>query len=1644
MGMTHTTTIRTILFALVMAFLVAATPVHAAITVTRTSGTTFYTDTGTASPDVPKCSYVSLNVAESVTVTDAWVTIGNFTGGYLSLGGGDDGAYHVGPLTAGQTKPAFFYLCSSYTATTPSPAQVYDIRLYNGNPAAGGSLVDTTTIPSTTINNNVIQASSNSVNVIVSGPNPATIGGVIAMTIDGDTGKIGCVNPPSACTGSAGGPLSLTPAAFASWRADAYELIGSNITLSGGNSGSYDNMLYIDTVPSSSDTHYVGTFYFRAVGTTGATTSLSPVSYLASGANIKHTSLSSGAYSTAGGLQPVVSAQASVVLAKSVSNVTLPAQGGRVTYTLTATNSGLEDVSLDSFIDVLPAGATYVAGSSSFNGAGIANPGISGTTLTWSSLFTIPAGTSRSLIFQANIPATPGTYTNAATARIGSTIIDSTLQVTDNVPATATTVVLRAPAITKAFSPTAVAVNGTSVMTLTITNPNTANSLNGIAVSDTLPAAPAGLGFAVPSGAATTCSGAVLTVSGTTIGITGGTLAAGQTCTVTANVTSASANTTYTNTTGTVSSTNGGTGSSASATITFSTKPTISKSFSVPTIPRNGTAAMTFTITNNGNGALTGLTFDDLFPAGMVTASPPAVTPAAPCGGVLSAWNGATASALMPTGGDAGIRLTGGGIPTAGGTCSFTVNVTAATAGIYNNTSGGVTANETSPAGPGSNTATISVLSPPTVAKAFSPATIGKGQTSTLTITLANANATAITGAAFTDTYPASVTTAATANTSTTCSGGTVSFTGGSVSFAGGAIPPNGSCTVSIDVTSSVVNSYTNTIGAGAVTTTNAGSNSTAASATLTVNATPTITKSFSFNAATGAATMSITIVNNHTEGISGLSFTDLFPSGMTTANPPALSPAAPCGAGSSLQSWNGATAGALSGTGGDGGVRLTAGQIPAAGGSCTFTINLAVNSLGVYANQTSGVTLTAPFAGTGSVSNTATWIAPAVSKTFTPNTAGPGDIVRMEIRITNPSLTTALTGVTLNDTYPTTATLPNGSTLNGAAITNAATPNTTSTCGGTVTAAANGTGISLAGGSLLPGGVCTIAADVRATNTTPATYYNTTGRGASDQGIGITGSDALYIVTKPTITKSFLTSPVTIASGTATSVMRITIENNAGADISGVSFTDTFPTLPSQMKWVNTIANSCGGSLTDVAGAALVANSSTGIKLTGGTITAAAVTCTIDVTVSVSATGSYNNTTSGVTSLSNTSPGPNSNTATLVAYLSAPTVTKSFTNSGFQVDGSNRLTITLTNPNAADITGVTLTDTFPASLFIAAIPNLASTCSGTATAAAGTATLSLAGGTIPASGSCSLAVDVTATAVGTYTNTLGVNAITSTNANPAPAAPVSSSTSAYLPPTVTKGFAPATIGAGGSSSLVITVTNPAANPVSLTGVSINDLYTGTLANNAAGAVACSGGGSATLTGGSNGGTSVGFSGGTIVPGGSCTITQSVTATGTVANTTGAPVATGPVNPLTGTAASATLTIFQLPSLIFVKQASTATAAPGQAITYTLLTTNSGSGIATSVILSDALSPYVFWGVNSFGANVPFQMGDGPPISGLTLGTPVYSSDNGATWTYVPVSGAGGAPAGYDGYVTNWRIPMTGTMNGNGANFTLQYKVMVR
>jgi uncharacterized repeat protein (TIGR01451 family) len=148
--------------------------------------------------------------------------------------------------------------------------------------------------------------------------------------------------------------------------------------------------------------------------------------------------------------------------------------------------------------------------------------------------------------------------------------------------------------------------------------------------------------------------------------------------------------------------------------------------------------------------------------------------------------------------------------------------------------------------------------------------------------------------------------------------------------------------------------------------------------------------------------------------------------------------------------------------------------------------------------------------------------------------------------------------------------------------------------------------------------------------------------------------------------------------------------------------------------------------------------------------------------------------------------------------------------------------------------------------------------------------------------------------------------------------------------------------------------------------------------------------------------------------------------------------------PVTNTAYATMPVVVPLPNLFILKSADKAGANPGEVITYTIQVKNDGTGAATTVILTDSLGNYNALAISAYSGS-PFNFTEGSPASGLTLGTPTYSSDGGANYTYTPlVSGAGGAPAGYDGVVTHWKIIMNNTMNGSGGNFTLNYKAIVK
>ena len=83
-------------------------------------------------------------------------------------------------------------------------------------------------------------------------------------------------------------PLAFTAASYQNWTANAYELIGSSNSLSGGNSGTFYDQLYFASLPGSASTTYQAVYTFRVTAFTFTSTTITPATFIASGAQIKH------------------------------------------------------------------------------------------------------------------------------------------------------------------------------------------------------------------------------------------------------------------------------------------------------------------------------------------------------------------------------------------------------------------------------------------------------------------------------------------------------------------------------------------------------------------------------------------------------------------------------------------------------------------------------------------------------------------------------------------------------------------------------------------------------------------------------------------------------------------------------------------------------------------------------------------------------------------------------------------------------------------------------------------------------------------------------------------------------------------------------------------------------------------------------------------------------------------------------------------------------------------------------------------------------------------------------------------------------------------------------------------------------------
>ncbi|MGB9149166.1 MAG: DUF11 domain-containing protein, partial [Burkholderiales bacterium] len=580
---------------------------------------------------------------------------------------------------------------------------------------------------------------------------------------------------------------------------------------------------------------------------------------------------------------PVLTNIARLAISKAVAPAGSVNIGQVLTYTINVTNDGTANSAGSTLVDAIPAGTTYVAGSTTLNGTAVpdvagampfSTPGAINSAGQPAGQINVGATAAVSFRVQVNLGPGGNTITNTATADVDGAGAAPGVSASVNTPVALTLL----PTINKAFSPTPIATGGTSTITFTLNNAN-AVTLTNANFTDAL--TNMNVSSATIGG---TCVGTTnspaLAAGATALNLTVPNLAPGS-CTITVQVTSASVGTNPNTTSGVTTSQTPIAGSPSNTTnlVVNGVSPTIAKAFSPATIAPGGTSTITFTLSNPNSVALTNANFTDTL-TNMSASS-------ATIGGTCT---GTTNSPALTVGATA-LNLTVPSLPVAG--CTITVQVTSSSVGANPNTTSGVTSTQSPTAGAASNTASLQVNAvAPGIAKAFAPATIAVAGTSTITFTLSNPNTIPLSNASFTDALT-------NMSVSSTTIGGTCVGTSNSPVLTVGAtnlnlnvpnLPVTG-CTVNVQVTSSNVGTNPNTA-SGVTTTQTPAAGAASNTASLTVLAPPTVTKTFLTNpvAKDAITKLSISITNPNGVAITGAAFTDNYPvvpnNNLVNANP--------------------------------------------------------------------------------------------------------------------------------------------------------------------------------------------------------------------------------------------------------------------------------------------------------------------------------------------------------------------------------------------------------------------------------------------------------------------------------------------------------------------------------------------------------------------------------------------------------------------------------------------------------------------------------------------------------------------------------------------------------------------------------------
>lgn len=434
------------------------------VSVDPSHGSVFYIDTG-VNPRLD-AAYVGYRIKNTTgsTLTNAWVSLSNFSGGVVGLANARDQYQKLPTIANNETKTVYFLLKAS---TSTKVSQIHDVKVFSSRPdVVGATPLQTCSFTFTKVAE-TIKAAANKVTAISVSDSTPEIGQLITITARGATGTIGAGSP------DVGRILWFSPSAFSVFPTQSLRLESVRLVVAANNNFNnstdyriYSERLLVNTsilpdqsapadlaqfntqnstsldsgnrLKSTTDDlvgkrYYLNEYKFRVIAR-APSVPLLPVAQISSGTQIKHTDLSSAPSRSLDTSSASVSAEITKTVVGNSFNLSTDVNYTNyfeVPFQITVTRSGSTNFDLDEIVDTPGSGVVYKPGTVRLNGAttGISDPvkltsesSLNPQPIHFVGPFAISA-TTTTITYTMYVPKTTGTYSNTAVAYVGTQII---------------------------------------------------------------------------------------------------------------------------------------------------------------------------------------------------------------------------------------------------------------------------------------------------------------------------------------------------------------------------------------------------------------------------------------------------------------------------------------------------------------------------------------------------------------------------------------------------------------------------------------------------------------------------------------------------------------------------------------------------------------------------------------------------------------------------------------------------------------------------------------------------------------------------------------------------------------------------------------------------------------------------------------------------------------------------------------------------------------------------------------------------------------------------------------------------------------------------------------------------------------------